>query len=48
MLVPVCSTLLTMFVGGMEMLDTEFDKWHDKQLKREESLKQVEDKVNFS
>lgn len=35
----------SMFVGDMEMLDAEFDKWHNKQLKREDALKQVEDKV---
>ena len=28
-----------------QMLETEFEKWHDKQKKKEEALKQVEDKV---
>jgi hypothetical protein len=27
------------------MLDSEFDKWHSKQAKREDALKEVEDKV---
>ena len=28
-----------------EMLETEFQKWHNRQIKREDALKQVEDKV---
>lgn len=34
-----------MLVDEREMLETEFQKWHDKQVRREEVLKLVEDKV---
>lgn len=27
------------------MLDSEFEKWHSKQMKREDALKKVEEKV---
>lgn len=33
------------YTGDREMLDSEFKRWHDKQKKREEALKQVEDNV---
>ena len=35
------------YTGDMEMLDSEFDKWHMKQMKREDALKKVEDKVKL-
>ena len=28
-----------------EMLESEIDKWHDKQVKREDALREVEDMV---
>ncbi len=31
---------------GREMLDTELQRWHDMQVKREEALKKVEDVVH--
>lgn len=30
------------------MLESEFDKWHNKQIQREDALKEVEDKVNLN
>ena len=38
--------LTILFIGDREMLESEFQKWHTRQLKREDALKQVEDIVS--
>lgn len=39
--------MFLVYIDAKEMLETEFQKWHNKQIEREEALKQVEDKVNY-
>ena len=42
-----CELMYGVYVGDNEMLESEFDKWHTKQVKREEALKEVENKVRM-
>ena len=39
------SYVLSYYTGDKEMLESEFQKWHDRQVKREDALKEVENRV---